>query len=439
MLEILLSFIYILIFLIIIGKMSFFKMEKVSAKTFQLLFLIKIGAAVLLYMIYTRFYPDREHADIFKYYDDSAIIYNAAFSHPLDFIRMFTGLTANSRDLWHYYDAMHNWFNSEMIFNDSRTMIRLNTLLRFFSFGTYFPHAIIMSFLAMMGLTGIFKVFTAVLPGREFFMSILVYLLPSTLLWSSGMIKEAFLIFSIGMLIYCIHIYLADRKLNTLRIAGTFFFGFSLLCIKSYVLFAIIPGIVTWIICEKWRVKKVATALIVHGSYLLILFNVAFIFTHHSVPILLSTKQNEFYLVAIKEQAKSMIHLNQMDGTISSLIKNIPGAFAITLFRPYLVESKNPLIVIAAFENAFILLFLIICILGLRKNWNYKMPSVFYLCIYFSIIIFVLIGLVTPILGAIVRYKVPALTFLLFAFFCLTKSKWVNYRPEKLNGILFFQ
>ncbi len=436
--EILLSIIYILIFLIIIGKMPFFKTEKVSIKTFQLLFLIKIAATMLLYLIYTRLYPDREHADIFKYYDDSAIMFNAVFTHPLDFIRMFTGVTANSRDLWHYYDEMHNWFNSEMIFNDSRTMIRLNTLLRFISFGNYFPHAIIMSFLAMMGLTGIFKVFIAVLPGREFVMTILVYLLPSTLLWSSGMIKEAFLIFSIGMLIYCIHIYLTDRKLNAIRIAGTFFFGFCLLCIKSYVLFAMIPGIATWIICEKWNVKRAATALIVHGSYLLILFNVAFIFTHHSVPISLSAKQNEFYLVAIKEQAKSMIQLNQLDGKTNSLIKNIPEAYAVTLFRPYLGESKNPLILIAAFENALILLFLIMCISGLRKNWNFNMPSIFYLSLYFSIIIFVLIGLVTPILGAIVRYKVPALPFMLFAFFCLTKSKWVYYCPGKLKGALFF-
>ena len=138
MLEILISLIYVLIFLIIIGKMPLFKTETVKIRTFQMLFLVKIGAAAFLYLIYTRFYPDREHADIFKYYDDSAVIYNAAFQNPLDFIRMFTGITANSRDLWHYYDTMHNWFNSEMIFNDSRTMIRLNVLFRFSTFGTYF-------------------------------------------------------------------------------------------------------------------------------------------------------------------------------------------------------------------------------------------------------------------------------------------------------------
>jgi len=419
--------------------MPLFLSDTVKTRTFQLLFLMKIAAAIVLYLIYTRFYPDREHADIFKYYDDSAIIYNTAFSHPLDFIRMLTGITANAPDLWNYYDSMHNWFNSEMIFNDSRTMIRLNTIFRFFSFGTYFPHAIIMCFLSMMGLTGLFRIFNSVLPRREFLMIILVYLMPSTLLWSSGMIKEAFLIFSIGMLLYLIHIYLRDQHLNFLRVLGIIFFSFSLLCIKSYVFFAVIPGVLTWIICEKWKLSKGVKALIIHGIYLVLLFNVAFTFAHKNVPELLSAKQNEFYKVAIVQQANSLIKLNSLEGTTSSLLKNSPQAFSVTFLRPYLGESKSPLIVIASIENTLIVIFSLLCIFGMRKKSISNPKPLFYLAIYFSIIIFVLIGLVTPILGAIVRYKVPALSFFLFAVFTLSESKWTTYCPLKIKKFLFYK
>ena len=55
------------------------------------------------------------------------------------------------------------------------------------------------------------------------------------------------------------------------------------------------------------------------------------------------------------------------------------------------------------------------------------------IALLFSLSIFTLTGLVTPILGAIVRYKVPALPFFLFAI--------VSYLPElklgqKINNLI---
>jgi hypothetical protein len=429
MMEIFLSLAYSGFFLYLIGKMPLFRTEKVSVRVFRGLFVVKLTAAVMLYLIYTHYYSDRDHTDIFRYYDDSAVLFTAAFEHPWDFFRMMSGYDAGSTDLFHYYNEMRNWFNSEMIFNDSRTMIRLNVMMRFVAFGKYFPHAIIMSFLGMMGLTGLFRVFIAVLPGREFWMMIVVYLLPSTLLWSSGMIKEAFLLFSIGMLLYNFNNYFTEKKLTLKRISGILFFSFCLLNIKSYVLFAVLPGIISWIVCMYMKKFRWLPALAIHTVYLLLLFNLAYLFTHHPVPELLSSKQHEFYLLAEREHAKSVITLNNLDGTTATLIRNIPSAFLVTLTRPHLLEIDNPFILLAALENLFIISFLIFCLAGINRESLRKMPPVFYPAIYFSIIMFILIGLVTPILGAIVRYKVPALPFLLFAFMCLSNHKLLFWKP----------
>ena len=50
-----------------------------------------------------------------------------------------------------------------------------------------------------------------------------------------------------------------------------------------------------------------------------------------------------------------------------------------------------------------------------------------YFCACFVILLFTLIGLTTPILGAAVRYKIPAIPFLVIAFlFILDKQKLIN-------------
>ena len=58
---------------------------------------------------------------------------------------------------------------------------------------------------------------------------------------------------------------------------------------------------------------------------------------------------------------------------------------------------------------------LIICVLAAGlfylKPQNLVNHDVWY-CLSFIVILFVLIGLTTPVLGALVRYKVPALPFL---------------------------
>ena len=58
-------------------------------------------------------------------------------------------------------------------------------------------------------------------------------------------------------------------------------------------------------------------------------------------------------------------------------------------------------------------------------RWEYVL-----FCISFTFIQFLIIGETTPILGAIARYKVPALPFLLISFlFLLDKEKLVKRLP----------
>lgn len=116
------------------------------------------------------------------------------------------------------------------------------------------------------------------------------------------------------------------------------------------------------------------------------------------------------FLYKIKP-ANSVLEMQKMDSSFLGMIKNIPKAIANVFFQPTLFKIKNSLQLFAWFENSWLLLLLVLAILFFNKKiLEHKQILVF--CIIFAILQFAMIGLVTPAIGAMVRYKVVALPFL---------------------------
>ncbi len=450
--EIALSAGYASFFLWIIGRSSFFRDEVIDNRKFQWLFLIKILAGLGLFIIYTRFYGDRKYADIFRYYDDSRILFNSLRTHPYDFFRMITGYDSTSPELWQYYNEMNNWFNSEMIFNDARTMIRLNALFHFASAGTYYPHSIFFCFMGFTGLTAIYKTASASYRQNHVLIAMMVFLMPGVLLWTSGVIKEAFLVFALGIAVYLIY-RLAVKKGNQFKNSiGLVVSLFLLLNIKAYMFIVIIPGLFAWYISiskmqigsTKGKSLKKATEfqsiLPVYFFVMLIyytaLYNFSPLLTHFSVPELMHNKQIEFNNLAQTEKAGSFVEIPTIDNSGWSLVKNAPHAFIYTLIRPAVFEVNNPMMLLAAGENALIALLILINIYFLFKSNNqFYGQSFLMLSILLIVSLFCLIGWVTPILGAVVRYKVPALPFLGALLVANVKWKRINQNAATLLKI----
>jgi len=200
--EILLSLGYLIFFIWIIGRWKFFSVENIPVRWIALVFVLKVLCGICLEAIYTYYYSLGRNADIFKYFDDSAVLYNSIFSNPKHFFQLLLGIHSSPDYLQPYYQKMQWWqasFN-ELFFNDARTMIRLNALMRFLSFGYYNVHVVFFNFLSLAGLTALYKVFSKSendIPAhrKSLFCRLLfagVFLLPSVLLWGSGVLKETF-------------------------------------------------------------------------------------------------------------------------------------------------------------------------------------------------------------------------------------------------------
>ena len=426
MLELALTLATIFFAIYLIGKWKIFQIEGISISVFKGLFIIKIIAALALYVIYTQYYKDRAYADIFRYYDDSEVIYNTLFSTPWDFFRMLTGIDGRAPEIVPYYDVMKNWYNTDLIFNDSRTMIRINAFLRLFSMGTYFPHAVVMCFLAMLGLTGIFRIANELIKGKSLLLMVIIFLLPSTLLWTSGMIKEAFLIFALGVLMYQISQALKMNDFSGKRISFMIITMMILLTVKAYVLFLIFPVLLIWVISHYRKKISFLFMIFFFSFYFLLLGGMAPVLIGKEVPSMIAKKQAEFYFVADRENAQSVIEVTRLEPTWTSLIMEAPSAFLRTLFLPMPQHAHNILMWFSVLENFLILFIILYLLFSLKKQKgspNLMLVSAFFI---FGCTIFILSGWVTPIIGALVRYKVPGLPFFLFPLTFFSYHKWMS-------------
>ena len=126
--------------------MKFFSIDGISKKYLVGVFVLKVFAGFVMFLLYS-YYFDRTTADIFRFYDDAKVIYNAAFEKPLDYIRFVTGIGTNAPELRQYIMEMNNWGVSftNSVYGDSRILIQFNAFVMLFSFGNYFVHIIFMA------------------------------------------------------------------------------------------------------------------------------------------------------------------------------------------------------------------------------------------------------------------------------------------------------
>ena len=62
--------------------------------------------------------------------------------------------------------------------------------------------------------------------------------------------------------------------------------------------------------------------------------------------------------------------------------------------------------------------------------------NVFVCCLLFSLSTLILIGLTTPVFGAIVRYKVPTLPVIMILLLCVIDIEKIKSKNKFLNKIL---
>lgn len=483
--SVLLIFYTALIFFLL-RKLKFFQLEGLGKWTPAIFFGFKLIAGVALWYVYTYYYTDRVNSDIWKYFDDSKIMFDAIHSNPGDYFRMVSGIGDHTPEIeTKYYQEMNYWYRlfDNNLLNDAHIVIRFNAFMRMFSMGNYFTHTLFMCFLSFTGLCCIYKIIYPALKEWRGATAAIIFLLPSLLFWTSGVMKEGLMIFGLGLLIYHSFRFFTDRK--WWRILFLLMGAIILLFSKFYVIVGVIPPLIAALVVMKNR----KYAFLKFSCVLLVFFGLSlslkWIAPEREPLRLLANKQNDFLKMAIGgvvlindsieayfppspksaadiikvndsvyhirrgakyyyreynpvfgdsvfvasntdtsdfklqtdiPRAGSLMKVNFLQPNLRSFAKEAPKSYFNVLFRPFIWEAKNPMFFLPAMENLLFILLLLAIIFFRGKISN---PGIFGFCISFSLLLLLVIGLTTPVLGALVRYRIAAQPFLLIALLML--------------------
>lgn len=487
------TFGYLVMVLFLIPRMKFFRIGSIPIRWFQGVFVLKVLSGFLLYLVYTYYYKDRSTADIWKYYDDGMVMFSALHENPLDYLKMLFGLANDGGEFAAYYNRMNHWYRpyGSSIANDTHTIIRFNAFVRLFSLGYYNVHSVVVNFLGLIGLTGIFHFLRQMAPAKEKWFFAAVFLMPGMMFWASGVLKEPLLLFGLGMFLFGVMRIVKDGL--GWSDAVLLVLGLMLLTtVKSYALAAVALGIIAWILSRKWEtIQPFWFFFAVFGVGFMGVMLIHQLFPEKSLFTKMAQRQHEFYQLAqggtyiltadgdslyinaaeydklefvndrkqlvlaegltavywsdaneetedrFELQPKteydvlldygrtgSTIDIPKLDSNAWSVIKAVPAALMNALFRPFPWNIRSPFMLLSGMENMLIALLLLAMLFWFDKA-VFSDP-IFWLALSFAISILVLTGLVTPVVGAIVRYKVPALPFLACALLAATDTKAVE-------------
>lgn len=432
MADVLLTCGYILLFLYLIWRLPFFGALGLGKRGISLLFLLKVAAGTALWWVYTYYYPDRSTADIYKFFDDGNILFGALITAPLDFLRMMTGIgTDNTYISTHYYEVMNNWYRQYETgyYNDAHTMIRVNALIRIFSFGVYHVHTVFASFLALVGMLSLYKAFVGLVPALSRLWMAGLFLWPSILLWTSGPIKEALLFLGLGLFLFQA-LRLIDGRISR---SGWFWLLLGLLLqlsLKSYILACMLPGLIALWWCRRTGDRRAVIKFL--GAYMAAI----------ALALLLPVLTPGFDVVAIIQQKHgdmlglveavspgSYVPTERMAPGAAGLLQGLPHALYVAFLSPFATWKVGALGVMGALENAAMLALVPLAFVW-RKPWRGTDLPMLLFCITFCLSLCILIGWTTPVVGALLRYRIPVLPFFTLAVLLMAD-------PLKVRGRLY--
>ncbi len=450
-------------------------------------FIIKIIAGVIFLEIYTHHYGTGTlSADANKFIDESRVLNEVYSKSKGDYFQLLFGFS-DLRELGHQYlEETHHWdTNSQLLLNDNRNLMRVHSVIYFISKGDIQIHLVIFAFISLLAVILFTNAFEQYVPLTKNLLFYGLLFIPSVVFWSSSILKEPLLFLGMALFLYGVlrHHSIVVRAL--LLLAGSaIILGF-----KPYILFCLIPAVLlAWLyktLSLKWFVIQLV-ALISISIFLLTnttagsaithklsrkqfdFFNISqggmhllgdnsfyyvspektnrvviendtatiisdlsaeqFDYSYKYAPKAIDLKKNERYPVFFAcEPSQSYIHVTQIKDSPIQLLKNIPEALVNVLFRPFITDSGSWLIFPAILETVTIWIFLL---LGLRflKYCSKEQKGVLLGIITFVILLSLLIGWVTPVLGAINRYRIPVILGLVMMGYIL----WSNKKTKEI-------
>jgi len=377
---------------------------------------VKLIGAIALGLIYEFYYKG---GDTFNYFHHIKIIQEAFGDSFSAGVKMLTAHGEYIPETIKYSSRMF-WYRSAEAEYD---LVRLGAVLAFFSFTTYTVIALFFAVISFSGMWAMYLTFLRIRPQLYKQLAYAVFFVPSLFFWGSGLMKDSICVGALGWLFYAFYKgVILRRQVSSMLLVGGLA-AYVLFSIKVYILLSFLPPALLWVFNENsQRIRNAALRTIARpiliGTGLLVAVFAATTLTEGDAKYDVDnigerSKITADYLYGISQEG-SAYSLGEQDGTISGMLKLAPQAIVVSLFRPFLWEVKNPIMLLSALESLFFLGFTgrILFRLGPQKTIGLIVRTpVLVLCFVFSLVFAATVGIVSYNFGTLVRYKIPLIPF----------------------------
>ncbi len=431
--------IYAALFVWFILRLKFFKIHGIRRVYILLAFVLKLVAGAALSALYYDHYEDRTTGDTYRFFDDATVMYSSLYEEdtPETYLRLLFGIGEKTDPLAkkYYYTMTHMERPFGVgFYNDNVTIIKANAFLMLFSFGYYPTHVLFWCFMSLIGLMALMRLLVVYFPRKKWAMFLAVFLLPTVVFWGSGVLKDGLLILGLGLFLRAFFHYIYGDFER--RHAPGLIIGLTLLVlVKGYVLFCMSPALIGLLLAKMTHGRKFWLIFsIPHVLAVLLIFIGPSIHPELDIAQKFRLKQEAFYNIAEQSQSGSVIEIPAVEKPADILL-TAPQALVTTYLRPWVWSKGNPLYIPSGLENLFLLLVLAIMVWNFRPPYGLIIPIIAFSA-SFVLVLGVVIGETVPILGAVVRYKLPAFIFLFVLIFGLTDHVHLQRRLPGLRRFL---
>ena len=136
-------------------------------------------------------------------------------------------------------------------------------------------------------------------------------------------------------------------------------------------------------------------------------------------------------------QGGSVYSLGEFDGTWTNMISKAPAAINVSLYRPYLWEARNPVMLLSALEAAFFLFLTVRIFFQIKLARLFRIIAaqpVLLFCLLFAVTFSFAVGVSSYNFGTLVRYKIPMMPFFL-AFLYIVQSQAVRKKSKSSKKV----
>ncbi|HMU77930.1 MAG: hypothetical protein JST71_08655 [Bacteroidetes bacterium] len=377
----------------------------------------KIVGGIMVVLVYTLYYSG---GDTIYYFFDSMTMTNLLFKNFIHFGDVVINGWENYKfsyldsttGTFVYYRSPESFFIARILW--PFTLVGLQQMV---------PTVMLLALVSFGGVWRMYQIFIMEFPKLERPLAYTFFFLPSVFFWGSGILKDSITLSALGYFFYSFYyVFIVPKKVFK-NLVIVIISAWIIISIKAYIFIGVLPGALIWIVSKL-------TSKIRGGFIRKVTFPLIMIIVGLSGFLLLNTLSEElgkFKIDRLLDEAVvsntdlqsdyyggNSFSIGEIEPTVQSMLIHMPLAINAALFRPYITEARNVMMMVSGLENLFILLFTLyvlykVKIIGIFKYFNKN--SLLTFSLIFSLFFAFAVGISTSNFGSLVRYRIPLLPF----------------------------